>query len=136
MEIDSLKADIASAQENLIVAEAALKEASDEEDSRQIKVGEVKALYDEAKASLDQVENRLAQCSSELSEIKRQKASLAKKAEHCNLEAKKLAVAISCIEKERHSAEKVVAKAAPAAVAIVAPAKATTKRKPAAKKAV
>jgi structural maintenance of chromosome 2 len=109
MEIESLTADIVSAQESLTVAEAALQEASDEEDSRQIKVGEVKALYDDAKDSLDNFEKKLAQCSSELSEIKRQKASLAKKAENYNLEAKKLSVVISRIEKERHSAEKVVA---------------------------
>lgn len=109
MEIESLKADIESAQENLVVAEAALKEASEEEDNRQIRVGEVKALYDEAKASLTEFENRLAQCSSELSEIKRAKASLVKKVESCNLEAKKLSVTISRIEKERHTAEKVVA---------------------------
>lgn len=109
MEIENLKAEVVSAQENVTSAEAALKEATDEEDSRQIKVGEVKALYDDAKSALDDFENRLAQCSSELSEIKRQKASLAKKAENCTLEAKKLSVAISRIEKERHSAEKVVA---------------------------
>ena len=109
MELESLKADIVTAEEGVSAAKEALKEANDEEDNRQIKVGEVKALYDDAKAKLDEFENRLEQFSSELSEIKHEKASLAKKAEGCALEAKKLAVAISRIQKERHGAEKVVA---------------------------
>lgn len=109
MELESLKADVVAAEEGVKAAEAALKDANDEEDTRQIKVGEVKALYDEAKAALTEFENQLAQCSSELAEIKRQKAALAKMAEKCALEAKKLSVAISRIQKERHSAEKMVA---------------------------
>lgn len=108
MELESLKSDVVAAEESVSAAQAALQEARDEEDNREIKVGEVKALYDEAKAALDEFENRLAQCSSELSEIKRQKASLAKKAEKCALEAKKLSVAISRIQKERQTAEKMV----------------------------
>jgi len=108
MEIESLKSDVESAQEAVVAAEAALKEASEEEDNRQIKVGEVKALYDDAKSSLDEFENRLAQCSAELSEMKHQKAALVKKAEICTLEAKKLSVAISRIEKERQGAERLV----------------------------
>lgn len=59
--------------------------------------------------ALDEFENRLSVCSSELAEIKRQKGALAKMSESVALEAKKLSVAISRIEKERHSAEKVVA---------------------------
>lgn len=108
IEIDSLRSDVLSAQENVSTAEAALKEAMDEEDCRQIKVGEVKAFYDEAKAALYEFEQQLAQCSSELSQIKRDKASLVKKAETCALESKKLSVVISRIEKERHTAEKIV----------------------------
>jgi structural maintenance of chromosome 2 len=108
MELESLKADVTSAEEGVSTAKEALKEANDEEDNKQIKVGEVKALYDDAKAALDEFENRLAQYSSELSEIKHVKASLAKKAEACALEAKRLSVAISRIQKEKHSAEKVV----------------------------
>lgn len=108
MELESLKSDVIAADEGVSVAETALKEANDEEDNREIKVGEVKALYDEAKAALAEFENRLARCSSELSEIKRKKASLTKKAEKCVLEAKKLSVAISRIQKERQTAEKMV----------------------------
>ena len=79
-------------ESKVAAAQAALKEASDEEDNRQIKVGEVKALYDDTKAALAEFENRLAHCSSELSEIKRQKAVL----------AKKLSVAISRSEGKTH----------------------------------
>jgi structural maintenance of chromosome 2 len=109
LEKESLKSDVVAAEEGVAVAQAALKEASNEEDNREIKVGEVKALYDDAKAALAEFENRLAQCSSELSEIKRQRTALAKQAEACALEGKKLSVAISRVQKERHTAEKVVA---------------------------
>jgi structural maintenance of chromosome 2 len=109
LELESLKADIVAAQEGVVQAEAGLKKANDEEDSRQIKVGEVKALYDEAKATLIEFEDRLAHCSSELSEIKHQKSALAKKAEACALEAKKLSVAIARFQKDKHSVEKLVA---------------------------
>ena len=109
IEIESLKSEITASAETVVAAEASWKEACDEEDVRQIKVGEVKALYDDAKLALDEFENKLANCSSELSEIKRQKLALTKTAESCALEAKKLSVAISRIEKERHSAEKVLA---------------------------
>lgn len=108
MEVESLKADVSSAQEGIKAAEAALKEACDEEDSRQIKVGEVKALYDEAKAALDDFENKLSQYSTELSSVKKHKTSLIKKAEACALEVKKLGIAISAVQKERQSAEKLV----------------------------
>ncbi len=109
IEIESLKSDVVSARENVVLVEAALKEATDEEDSRQIKVGQIKALYDDARSALDEFEQQLARCSSELADVKQQKASLVKKAENCALESKKLSVIISRVEKERHSAEKVVA---------------------------
>lgn len=69
----------------------------------------MKALYDEAKAALAEIEERLESCSTELSVIKSQKSALAKKAEQCVLEAKKLSVAISRIQKERQAAERLVA---------------------------
>jgi structural maintenance of chromosome 2 len=109
LELESLKADVLAAEEGVSAAHQALKETNDEEDNRQIKVGEIKASYDDAKAALEEFENQLAQYSNELSEIKHIKSSLAKNAEGCILEAKKLSVTISRIQKERHSAEKVVA---------------------------
>ncbi len=47
-------------ESKVTAAQAALKAASDEEDNRQIKVGEVKALYDDTKAALAEFENRPA----------------------------------------------------------------------------
>lgn len=109
LELECLNADVLAAEEGVASARQALKEASDEEDNKQIKVGEVKALYDDAKASLAAFDNQLTKFSNELSEIKHMKSALAKKAEACVLKAKKLSVTISRIQKERHNAEKVVA---------------------------
>ena len=108
MELESLKADVVSAEEAGSTAEASLTEANEEELGKEIVVGEVKALWDEAKAAQAEFEQRITQFSSELAEIKREKASLAKKAEKCTLEVKKLTVSISRIRKERQNAEKVV----------------------------
>lgn len=85
-----------------------LQEATDEETERQMQVGEVKSLYDEAKDKLQALEERMASCSSELSRLQHQKMALVKEAEGNSLEAKKLSVAITRIEKERSNAEKLV----------------------------
>ena len=108
MELDSLKADVASAEEGVVAAEVALKAATEDEGSKEIAVGDVKALWDEAKSALHSFEERLTQFSSELAEIKREKANLAKKAEKCTLEAKKLSVSISRMRKDKQNAEKLV----------------------------
>jgi structural maintenance of chromosome 2 len=108
MELDSLKVDVVSAEETVSTAEAGLLEANEEEMGKEIVVGEVKALWDEAKAAQMEFEDRITQFSSELAEIKHEKTVLAKKSEKCTLEAKKLAVSISRIRKERQNAEKVV----------------------------
>jgi structural maintenance of chromosome 2 len=109
LELESLKNDIVTAQECEATAIASLKEATEEETGKEIVVGEVKALWDEAKSSLNDFEERLTQFSTGLAEIKREKASLAKKADKCTLEAKKLSVTISRVQKEREAAEKLVA---------------------------
>ncbi|VEU42650.1 unnamed protein product [Pseudo-nitzschia multistriata] len=95
MELESLKADVVSAEVAVSTAEASLKEANEEEISKEIVVGEVKALWDEAKAAQTKFEERITQFSSELAEIKRERANLTKKAEKCTLEAKKLTVVLS-----------------------------------------
>jgi structural maintenance of chromosome 2 len=108
MELDSLKADLASAEEGVAAAEAALFAATEDESSKEIAVGDVKALWDEAKSALQNFEEKLTQFSSELAEIKREKANLAKNVEKCNLEAKKLSVNISRMRKDKQNAEKLV----------------------------
>jgi structural maintenance of chromosome 2 len=98
-----------SAQQSLEATEKALVEANEDEQELQMKVGEVKALYDEAKTELDAVEKHMAHFSSELSSLNEEKAKLLKKAESSELEAKKLTVAISRIHKDKANAEKYVA---------------------------
>lgn len=104
-----MKAEVEASAQAAAAAEKGLQEASDEETERQMKVGEVKALYDEAKDKLQELEERMASCSSELSRLQHDKTILMKKAEVNALEAKKLSVAISRIEKEKSNAEKLVA---------------------------
>lgn len=109
LELENLKSDVVSAEEAVAASKVAMNEATMDKNNCKIKVAEVKALYDAAKASLDRFEEQLTQCSTELSEIKREKSNMGKKVEACALEAKKLSVAISRIQKERQSAEKLVA---------------------------
>lgn len=108
MELESLKTDVITSEESVVAAEASLKEANEEEISKENVVGEVKDQFDEVKSSLTDFEERLSELSSDLMNIKREKAKLAKQAEKCNIEAKKLSVSISRIRKERQHAEKVV----------------------------
>ena len=108
MELDSLKADVVAAEEAVSSAEVGLREANEEELGKEIVVGEVKAQWDEAKAKKAEFEERITKFSSELAEIKREKAKIAKKVEKCTLQAKKLNVSISRIQKEKQHAEKVV----------------------------
>lgn len=109
LELDGLKQEVTTATESVDAAHRALQATNIDEDNLQMKVGEAKALYDDAKAELDNFENCLAEYSSQLSELKHTKAALTKAAEKCTLQAKKLSVTISRIQKERAGAEKLVA---------------------------
>ena len=100
---------MAAAEEAVEAAEKALDEANEEESQLQMKVGEVKALYDNAKAELDDVEKRMAQFSSELRDLTDERADLVKKVESMELEARKISVAIARIQKEQGNAERFVA---------------------------
>merc|ERR1712238_353797 len=80
MELESLKGDVISAEETVAAVESNLKEANEEESSKEIVVGEVKALWDGAKSALVEFEQSIVQLSSELADIKREKAKLAKQA--------------------------------------------------------
>eukprot|EP00535_Pseudo-nitzschia_heimii_P004083 CAMPEP_0197182380 /NCGR_PEP_ID=MMETSP1423-20130617/6356_1 /TAXON_ID=476441 /ORGANISM="Pseudo-nitzschia heimii, Strain UNC1101" /LENGTH=1216 /DNA_ID=CAMNT_0042632793 /DNA_START=34 /DNA_END=3684 /DNA_ORIENTATION=+ len=108
MELSSLKVDVVSAGEAVSTAEAGVKEANEEELGKEIIVGEVKSLWDEAKKAQTEFEDRMSQISNDMTEIKRERNGLGKKLEKCTLEAKKLTVSISRIRKERLNAEKVV----------------------------
>lgn len=109
LELDSLKAEVAAAEQAVVSAEKALNEATKKEGDLQMKVGEMKGLYDEAKSELASVEESMSKYSSELTVHADEKATLVKKAETAELEAKKLSVAISRIQKEKANAERFVA---------------------------
>jgi len=108
MELDSLKAEIGSAEEAASTAEKHVSEVMNQESDLQMKVGEVKALYDDAKGELDEVEKRMEHCSADLSNLQTQRSDLVKAAEQATVEAKKLSVAITRMQKERAGAEKAV----------------------------
>lgn len=71
-----------------------------------MKVGDLKALYDEAKANLNDIEQSLKSCSDELKALSKEKAKLAKKAESAEIEGKKLSVKIAKFHTEKAKAEK------------------------------
>lgn len=108
LELESLMAEVIAAEQVFISAEKALIEASTLESDLQMKVGDANALYEEAKADLDVIEEQMSSFSSELSMLHCVRADLLKKVETLVLEAKKLNVHISKMEKERANAEKFV----------------------------
>jgi structural maintenance of chromosome 2 len=109
LELDSLKTEVKTAEQALKAAEKALVEATDVELNLQMKVGEANAVYEYAKIELDTIEEQMSNFSAELSMLKCVKSDLIKKVEKLELDAKKLKVQISKIEKERTNAEKFVA---------------------------
>jgi structural maintenance of chromosome 2 len=108
LELDSLKAEVLAAEEAVLVAKAALDEATEEEEKIQMKVGQVRSLYEDAKAELDALDDQIEKFSSKVVELKMDRSDLVKSASAATLEAKKLAVSISKIHKERAGAERLV----------------------------
>jgi structural maintenance of chromosome 2 len=108
LELDSLKAEVLAAEEAALVAKAALDEATEEEEKIQMKVGQVRSLYEDAKAELDALDDQIEKFSSKVVELKMDRSDLVKSASAATLEAKKLAVSISKIHKERAGAERLV----------------------------
>jgi structural maintenance of chromosome 2 len=98
-----------AAEEAVEAAVNVLEEASQEESQSQMQVGEIKSLYDDAKAKLDDAEKRVSQFSSELRALSDEKANLVKKVESMELDARKISVAIARIHKEQGNAERLVA---------------------------
>lgn len=102
----SSQQDVVAANEAVSIAEKALQAAADEEEEITIKVGDLKALYDEAKANLNEIEMNLKSCSDELKALSKEKSRLAKKAESAEIEGKKLSVQITKFHTEKAKAEK------------------------------
>jgi len=109
LELESLKAEVTAAEQAVLSAEKAVDEANEEESNMQMKVGETKGLYDEAKEELERVQSHMSNCSSELKAFSSEKAKLEENAEVAELEGKKLSVTIAKVHKEKVNAERFVA---------------------------
>ena len=86
----------------------ALKATTEEEENLAMKVGELKAIWEEAKAKLDELEKKFNLCSKELSSLTKEKSKLIKKAETAEIEGRKMAVKISKYHTEKVKAEKLL----------------------------
>jgi len=109
LELESLKAEVAASDEAVVAAEKALKEVTDAESDLQMKVGDIKAKYDTAKIELVEIEKQMSVCSSSLKKLGKQKATLIKKLESAQLNAKKSSIKLSKYNKDTVNAEKVIA---------------------------
>ena len=102
----SSQEDVQAAEKAVGVAEKALDAAKEEEANYEMKVGELKAVWEDAKAVLDELEKKLKTCSQELSALSKQKAKLTKKAESAEIEGKKMSIKIEKFHTEKGKAEK------------------------------
>ncbi len=106
--MESLKEELAAAELAVEAARKVLNKAVEEETAAKEKLAKVQAIYEEARAELKAVEDKMALCSAELMDMTKEKTDTIKKAEAAELEAKKLSVAISRVQKERKTAEQVI----------------------------
>lgn len=106
LEMKSSQDDVNAANDAVIVAEKALDAAAEEENVTEMKVGELKAVWEEAKAVLDELEQKLKSCSNEISSMSKEKAKLIKKAESAEIEGKKMSIKITKFHTEKGKAEK------------------------------
>lgn len=108
LELVSLDAEVAASKEAVKAAEKAFNDANDVEAELQMKVGRIKAEYDEAKAASNEIEKKMSMVSSELKKFNKEKAALIKKSESAQLEAKKISIKISKHKKDTSNAEKCI----------------------------
>jgi structural maintenance of chromosome 2 len=106
LELESLAAEVAATKEAVLAAEKVLQELNIIEQDLQMKVGEMKSKYDEAKAHLVSIEKDMSSCSSSLKKLSKAKADLIKKAESAELDSKKLSIKVAKYQKEIVHAEK------------------------------
>lgn len=109
LELEDLKTELLAAQEAVRAAEKLLKDAKSEASDLEIAVGDVKARYDVSKEKLQGAEKRRATCSKELSDLEKQKTIKGQEHQVAAVEIKKLEIAIKKLEKDRATAERVVA---------------------------
>lgn len=108
MQLESLQEEIQVAEEAVVAAEQAVEEAAKIESEQEGKVGQIRDLYEEARSELDALQDLMANCSAEIVALKNHLADKTQAKEEVASEAKKLAIKISRIEKERGGAEKTV----------------------------
>ncbi|KAL7495631.1 hypothetical protein ACHAWT_004080 [Skeletonema menzelii] len=106
LEMKSSQDDVNAACDAVTVAEKALDAAKEEETDTEMKVGELKAVWEEAKAVLDELEKKLKSCSNEISLMSKEKSKLIKKAESAEIEGKKMSIKITKFHTEKGKAEK------------------------------
>jgi structural maintenance of chromosome 2 len=108
LELESLENEVIAAKEAVLVAENVLCVATIDESESQMQVGDISASYEETRQELDELEQKMSEYNSGVSDLKRAKVDLLRAAEAAKLESKKLSVNVLRIKKERASAEKVV----------------------------
>ena len=95
----SSQEDVQAAKEAVAIAEEALHAAKEEEASFEMKVGQLKVVWEDAKSELDEIEKKLKTCSHDLSAFAKERATLIQKAETAEIEAKKISIKIAKAEK-------------------------------------
>jgi len=109
LELVSLEAEVAACKEAVKAAEKAFNDANNAEGNLQMKVGEIKAKYDEASTATGEIEKKMSTVSSELKKYNKEKATLIKKCEIAQLEAKKMSITLSKHKKDTVNAERCIA---------------------------
>lgn len=108
LELESLKSELAAAEEAVKIAEKILEDSVRQESEMQVDVAETQAAYEEARSEVNELGRKVDDFSSQVSELKERKAELSKALEAATIEAKKLSVTIAQRQKERVGAEKVI----------------------------
>jgi structural maintenance of chromosome 2 len=109
LELDSLESEVEIAHDAFAAAETNRKLVGNDALDIEVKVGNVKAQYEEAKRVLDDLDERMSLVSAEVVELKHARSSLEKLLENATLEVKKLSVNVNRIKKDRANAENVAA---------------------------
>jgi len=106
LEMQSSLEDVKAAEEAVAEAKKALDASKEEEAEYEMKAGELKAIWEEAKGILNDLDAKLRTCSEELGALSKKKSKLTKKAESAEIEGKKMSVKITKFHTEKAKAEK------------------------------
>jgi chromosome segregation ATPase len=101
-----LNEEVTVAKDAVTSAKQVLDDSITDEADKQMELGRVNALYEEAKQALLQLEETVSNLSSQVSDLKHVKTKFQRDLESSKVESKKLSVHIDRIVKERASAER------------------------------